>query len=178
MTVLGACGGHIWPVNIIQATNEGVSTVDLGKFPSGMDFYAISCGRSGISGSSDSIVVHENFTLTPVTTQPPMTTTATSTIAPTQRPTTATPELATTTTPELATTTTPTCPNGCSGNGDCDEFGECQCMKGFDREDCSVKLVPLGDSVEFAILFGIDNTGDGYDKENNTIYTFSLKKCS
>jgi len=48
-------------------------------------------------------------------------------------------------------------------------------MKGFDREDCSVKLVPLGDSVEFAILFGIDNTGDGYDKENNTIYTFNPK---
>jgi hypothetical protein len=171
----GTCGGHIWPVNIIQATNEVVSTVDLGKFPSGMDFYAISCGRSGISGSSDSIVVHANFTLTPVTTQPPTTTTVTSTIAPTQQPTTATPELATTATPELATTTTPTCPNGCSGNGDCDEFGECQCMKGFDREDCSVKLVPLGDSVEFAILFGIDNTGDGYDKENNTIYTFNPK---
>ena len=55
------------------------------------------------------------------------------------------------------------------------DSGECQCMKGFDREDCSVKLVPLGDSVEFAILFGIDNTGDGYDKENNTIYTFNPK---
>merc|ERR1711988_778822 len=159
----GTCGWYQWKVNTIQASNESVTKVSLGKFVPGLNFYAISCGRRGVTGSTDSNLVHKKFVLAPITTTPITTTPITTTTAPqtTLPPTTA----------AAKTTTAASCPNGCIGNGDCNTFGVCQCMKGIDRDDCSVKLVPLGDSVEFAIVFGIV----GYDAENTTIYRFNDK---
>ena len=137
----------------IVSTNDQVPTTSLGTYAYGDSLWAISCGRTSIAGSSDSDKVHRLFQAAAVTT--------TSTTAP---PTT-------TTASGVVTTTTlapaKACKNGCSGSGTC-TGGVCECMKGYDRDDCSVKLVPLGDAVEFSLVFGVD----GYDPKNTSLYSF------
>ena len=38
------------------------------------------------------------------------------------------------------------CPDLCSGHGECDKYSSCQCTKGFQGADCSEKICPFGNA--------------------------------
>ena len=154
-TAAGSCNSG----TEIASTNDQVPTTALGTYAYGATLWAISCGRTSIYGSSDSEKIFRTF-------QAPVVATTTSVTTSTVPPTTTAAAVAT----PIAPTDAPsilTCKNDCSGSGTCSN-GVCTCMSGYDREDCSVKLVPVGDSVEFSLLFGVD----GYDPKNSSLYSF------